>query len=87
MRNIWRIIVRIPRWPILGLILAYQKTLSPDHSWLKRYFPHGYCKYYPSCSSYGYQAVDKLGITRGLWLAGWRVLRCNPWSRGGVDEI
>ncbi len=43
------------------------------------------CKYHPSCSSYAVQAVERYGILRGLVLAGWRVLRCNPWSHGGYD--
>ena len=45
------------------------------------------CKYYPSCSSYAVQAVRELGVIRGSIVAGWRVLRCNPWSLGGVDEL
>lgn len=45
------------------------------------------CKYYPSCSSYAVQAVRELGLIRGSILAAWRVVRCNPWSHGGVDEL
>jgi uncharacterized protein len=45
------------------------------------------CKYYPSCSEYAAQAVERYGILRGLVLAGWRLLRCNPWSLGGVDRV
>jgi putative membrane protein insertion efficiency factor len=43
------------------------------------------CKYHPSCSAYAVQAIERFGILRGLVLAGWRVLRCNPWSHGGYD--
>ncbi len=43
------------------------------------------CKYYPSCSRYALDALREYGAARGLVLAGWRVLRCNPWSHGGVD--
>ena len=43
------------------------------------------CKYHPSCSSYAVQAIERFGILRGLVLAVWRVLRCNPWSHGGYD--
>jgi uncharacterized protein len=43
------------------------------------------CKYHPSCSCYALDALREFGILRGLVLAGWRLLRCNPWSRGGVD--
>jgi putative membrane protein insertion efficiency factor len=45
------------------------------------------CRYYPSCSSYAVQAVRELGVIRGSIVAGWRVVRCNPWSPGGVDEL
>jgi putative membrane protein insertion efficiency factor len=45
------------------------------------------CRYYPSCSNYAVQAVRRFGILRGLVLAGWRLLRCNPWSGGGFDPV
>ncbi len=45
------------------------------------------CKYYPSCSEYAVQAITRFGILRGLVLSGWRLLRCNPWSRGGFDPV
>jgi putative membrane protein insertion efficiency factor len=45
------------------------------------------CRYAPSCSRYASQAIDEFGILRGLVLAGWRVLRCNPWSHGGFDPV
>ena len=45
------------------------------------------CKYEPSCSRYAVQAIEELGILRGLVLAGWRLLRCNPFSHGGVDKV
>jgi putative membrane protein insertion efficiency factor len=60
-------------------IRAYQKLISPmlgEH-----------CKYYPSCSDYAVQAVQRFGILRGLVLAGWRLLRCNPLSHGGFDPV
>ena len=60
-------------------IRAYQLLLSP--------MVGERCKYYPSCSEYAAQAVDRYGILRGLVLAGWRLLRCNPWSRGGFDPV
>jgi putative membrane protein insertion efficiency factor len=45
------------------------------------------CKYEPSCSQYAEQAVRRHGVLRGLALAGWRLLRCNPWSKGGHDPV
>jgi uncharacterized protein len=60
-------------------IRAYQRLFSPAFG--ER------CKYYPSCSEYAAQAVEQFGILRGLVLAAWRLLRCNPWSHGGVDRV
>ena len=45
------------------------------------------CRYEPSCSRYAVQAIERYGILRGLVLAGWRLLRCNPWSHGGHDPV
>jgi uncharacterized protein len=45
------------------------------------------CKYHPSCSQYAIDAFRELGLVRGAILAGWRLLRCNPWSHGGVDYV
>ena len=63
----------------VGLIRVYQRMLSPLLG------PR--CRYHPSCSSYAVQAVQSYGILRGAVLAGWRLLRCNPWSHGGFDPI
>ena len=49
--------------------------------------PAGTCKYHPSCSQYAIDALRELGLARGLVVAGWRILRCNPWSHGGVDHV
>jgi hypothetical protein len=77
----------LPRKAAVLLVTLYQKTLSPDHGWLKARYPHGYCKYHPTCSQYAKQAFHKYGILRGGSVAIWRILRCNPWSGGGVDEV
>lgn len=75
-----------PRLPVLGVILLYQHILSPDHSfWSKVFFPGGYCKFSPSCSEYGYQVVKKQGVICGVPKMLWRIMRCNPWTRGGED--
>ncbi len=47
--------------------------------------PAGTCKYHPTCSQYALEALEKHGLVRGSLKAGWRLLRCNPWSHGGVD--
>ena len=45
------------------------------------------CKYHPTCSEYAVQAIRTYGVLRGLVLAAWRLLRCNPWRHGGVDPV
>ena len=60
-------------------IRLYQRLISPALG--QR------CKYYPSCSEYAVQAIRTFGILRGLVLAVWRLLRCNPFSHGGLDPV
>jgi uncharacterized protein len=64
---------------LMGAVRGYQLIVSP---WMA---PR--CRYYPSCSQYAIEALRVQGIVRGTGLAVWRVLRCNPWSRGGVDHV
>ena len=76
-----------PRQIILKIIKFYQKTLSFDHGFLKIFFPNGYCRFRPTCSEYGYQAIKKYGIIKGGIMALWRIVRCNPWNKGGNDPV
>lgn len=76
----------LPRRLAFFLILAYQKTISPDHGVYKVFFPNGFCRFYPSCSEYTKQAVKKYGFVRGVLKGIWRVMRCNPCSKGGIDK-
>ena len=64
--------------PLTLLISFYQKFISPAFA------PR--CKYYPSCSSYALTAIQSYGL-KGVAMAAWRVMRCNPWSHGGVDYV
>jgi putative membrane protein insertion efficiency factor len=64
---------------VVAPITAYQRAISPA-------LPRR-CRYEPTCSAYAIQAVREFGILRGLLLAGWRLLRCNPFSRGGYDPV
>jgi uncharacterized protein len=73
---------------LVVLIKLYQKTLSPDHGILfSHLYPHGCCKFHPTCSEYATQAISRYGGLSGSWLAAKRVLRCNPLSAGGIDEV
>ena len=67
------------------LIKVYQKTLSFDHGLLKIFRPYGSCRYRPTCSEYAIDALTKYGFIKGCLKSAWRVLRCNPWSKGGHD--
>jgi len=64
--------------PLIALVHVYRWTLGA-------LVPAGTCKYHPSCSQYALDALRKHGPVKGVALAGWRLVRCNPWSRGGVD--
>ena len=67
------------RAAVTAPIRAYRRLLSP-------LLPQR-CRFAPSCSAYALQAIEDFGILRGLVLAGWRLLRCNPWSHGGHDPV
>ncbi len=64
---------------LIKLIEFYRKAISP------RTPPS--CKYIPTCSEYGMEAIERFGALKGGLLTIWRILRCNPWSRGGYDPV
>lgn len=70
----------------IRLIKFYQATVSPDHGAIKDENPLHGCKFYPSCSEYGIQSLKKYGFLEGGIKTAWRILRCHPWSKGGVDK-
>lgn len=67
------------KWFALAAIRLYQRTVS-------RVLPSA-CRFVPSCSEYGYEAIERHGVVRGGALAAWRVLRCNPWGGHGYDPV
>ena len=80
LRDLPRTVGNWPRFALLGLIRLYQMTFS-------KALPPDTCRFYPSCSHYGYQAVYKFGVWKGGFKAVWRVLRCNPFNPGGYDPV
>lgn len=62
------------------LIRTYQMTISPR-------FSHGSCRYTPTCSQYAIEAIEIHGVIKGSLMAAWRILRCNPFSKGGWDPV
>jgi len=67
------------RRPFLAAIRAYQRWISP-------LLPPT-CRFYPSCSQYAHDAISKYGLLKGGALAAWRILRCNPYNKGGFDYV
>jgi len=68
------------RKPFLWIIRGYQHTLAKT-------LPADTCRFYPTCSHYGYEAIEKYGVIKGGAMAAWRVMRCNPWNKGGFDPV
>ena len=73
-------LIKIPQYFLLVMIRIYQKIISPA-------LPGNTCRFYPSCSHYGYQAIYKFGALKGLYLAINRIFRCNPFNEGGYDPV
>ena len=71
---------------ILKLIKTYQRTISPDHGIIV-FGGAMRCRFYPSCSQYTYEAVNRYGVLKGALKGLWRILRCSPLSKGGVDPV
>jgi uncharacterized protein len=67
------------KYLLMGLIRLYQLTISP--------LLGPVCRFYPTCSHYGYEAIRTHGAIKGTRLTVWRVLRCNPWNAGGFDPV
>jgi hypothetical protein len=73
-------LLNFPQFILLVFIRFYQKTISVA-------LPTNTCRFYPSCSHYGYQAIYKYGFFKGAYMATRRVLRCNPFNPGGYDPV
>jgi len=74
-----RFVVRLPALALILFFRTWQLIVSPTYGQI--------CRFYPSCSAYGVQAVREHGAVRGSRLTAWRLLRCNPWNPGGVDPV
>ena len=70
----------LPRRIALSLIRVYQRLVSPA-------LPPNTCRFYPTCSHYGYEAIEKYGLVKGGWLAIKRLARCQPFNPGGYDPV
>ena len=77
--DLLRLVPALPRNLVLAVLALYRRVISPLYG--------DVCAYYPSCSAYAVGAVQQHGAVKGMLMAGWRILRCNPWTRGGVDDV
>lgn len=73
------VLLMAPRMPVVWVMRGYRAVISPLYG--------DVCKYYPSCSKYALDAFEVTGLIRGTALTVWRLVRCNPFSRGGVDYV
>ena len=78
-RRLARLAVRLPALAVVGVLRLWQLLVSPVYGQT--------CRFYPSCTAYAMQAVDRHGLVRGGWLAVRRLARCHPWNPGGVDLV
>ncbi|MBY6061828.1 membrane protein insertion efficiency factor YidD [Microbacterium esteraromaticum] len=77
--DLFRGLLVVPRNAVLAFLVVYRAIISPLYG--------DVCRYYPSCSAYAVGAVQQHGAVWGAMLSAWRILRCNPWSKGGVDDV
>lgn len=77
-----------PKKMLLTSIRFYQKYLSLNYTWARVLFlTDKSCRFIPTCSQYSYEAIKKYGIIKGLFLGLKRIIRCHPFSRGGIDPL
>jgi putative membrane protein insertion efficiency factor len=69
----------VPRNVLVVFIRFWRAAISPLYG--------NVCRYYPTCSAYGLGSIQQYGVVRGSVMTVWRILRCNPWSRGGIDDV
>lgn len=86
-KNLLKALLGLPKKFVLITIRIYQKLFSFDHSFWARPDKIRACIYYPSCSEYTYIAIERFGLIKGIFLGSKRILRCNPFSKGGVDDV
>lgn len=79
MRRAATFILLLPRNCCVLILRAYRAVISPLYG--------DVCRYYPSCSQYALQAIQRYGVIRGVFMGSLRIARCHPWAAGGVDDV
>lgn len=72
-------VLLLPRNACVVILRAYRTVISPLYG--------DVCRYYPSCSRYALEAIQQHGVIKGVGLGVWRIVRCHPWAKGGVDDV
>lgn len=72
-------VMLLPRNACVVILRAYRAVISPLYG--------DVCRYYPSCSAYTLEAIQRHGVLRGVWLGSRRIARCHPWAAGGIDDV
>jgi uncharacterized protein len=83
--KVWRVVLRMPQWALVGLVLLYRWILSPLKYAI--FGPGAKCRFEPSCSGYALEALRRHGFIYGSWLALRRLMRCHPWGATGPDPV
>lgn len=78
-QNLWQLVYTLPQNVLIAFLKVYRFAVSPLYGQV--------CRYYPSCSAYGLEAVTVHGALRGIYFTLMRLLRCHPWATGGIDPV
>jgi len=79
MKSIGSFLWLLPRNVCVAILRGYRAVISPLYG--------DVCRYYPSCSAYTMGAIQQHGVVKGVALGSWRILRCHPWAKGGIDDV
>src|SRR3954447_4312576 len=79
MRHVFSFLLLLPRNICVVILRVYRAVISPLYG--------DVCRYYPSCSAYALGAIQQHGVIKGIALGTWRLARCHPWAKGGVDDV
>ncbi|WP_066517333.1 membrane protein insertion efficiency factor YidD [Curtobacterium ammoniigenes] len=79
MNTLLQVVALLPRNACVVILRAYRAAISPLYG--------NVCRYHPSCSRYTLEAIQQYGVLAGIGLGSWRIVRCNPWSAGGIDDV
>ena len=80
-------VLALPATAFIGIIRLYRIVLSPDHSWLRHFYPYGYCRHEPTCSTYAIDSLKQSPLLVALWKIIKRILSCHPWKEASDARL